>query len=113
MDASHPITAGIGHNRSGAGIEVEVKLFNSLAAFGGPRGSRFRLTIEEGATIGEVLALLRVPLQEVYLAFVNGRDVTPGVVGAAPRTAHELEHGDVLALSGPVPYSFGYGSPVV
>ena len=113
MDANQPVTAGIGHNRCGATIQVEIKLFNSLAVFGGARGSRFRLAVEEGTTIGDVLALLRVPRKEVYLAFVNGRDVTPGLVGAALRTGHELDHGDVLALSGPVPYSFGYGSPVV
>jgi hypothetical protein len=113
MDASPPDHAGIGHNRAGAAIEIEVKFFNSLAAFAGGRGPRFRLALGEGATVGEVLALLGVPLREVFLAFVNGRDVTPGLLGAALRTGHELENGDVLALSGPVPYSFGYGIPVV
>jgi len=113
MDASPPEHAGIGHNRAAAAIEIEVKLFNSLAAFGGGRGPRFCLTLGEGATVAEVLALLGVPLREVYLAFVNGHDVTPGLVGAALRTGHELENGNVLALSGPVPYSFGYGIPVV
>jgi len=113
VDEDASTRAGIGHNRTGTEIEVEVRLFNSLARFGNGRGARFRLGLEEGATVGEVLASLGVPVREVYLAFVNGRDITPGVVGKAVRAAHELEHGDVLALSGPVPYSFGYGTPVV
>ena len=43
---------------------------------------------------------------------VNGRDVTPLLNGGI-ETGHLLEDGDVVALSGPVPCSWGYGSPVV
>jgi hypothetical protein len=44
---------------------------------------------------------------------VNGRDITPGLVGDSIRDYHVLDDGDVIALSGAVPYSYGYGSPVV
>jgi hypothetical protein len=44
---------------------------------------------------------------------VNGRDITPGRVGDGIRDYHVLDDGDVVALSGAVPYSYGYGSPVV
>ncbi len=44
---------------------------------------------------------------------VNGRDITPGLVGDDIRDYHVLDDGDVIALSGEVPYSYGYGSPVV
>ena len=104
----------IGHNTANAVIEIEVRLFNSVANFAnGGSGGRQRLTLRPGDTVAEVLATLGIPPGEVFLVMVNGRDITPGRVGSDVRTAHELEHGDVLALSGPVPFSWGYGAPVV
>ncbi len=44
---------------------------------------------------------------------VNGRDVTPSRVGAPVNRNREIADGDVVPLSGPVPYSYGYGAPVV
>jgi hypothetical protein len=103
----------IGHNIGTARVEIEVRLFNSVARLAQGSGWRRLLSLEPGATVGDVLALLGVPHGEVFLVMVNGRDITRGLVGAPVRTALELDHGDVLALSGPVPYSFGYGAPVV
>ncbi len=40
------------------------------------------------------------------------RDVTPGRVGAPVNRDHEIDEGDVAALSGPAPYSDGYRAPV-
>ncbi len=106
-------SAGIGHNSSGATIAVEVRLFNSVARFANGGGWRRTLALAPGATVSDVLARLAIPPGEVFLLMVNGRDVTPGVVGAPVRTARELDHGDVVALSGPVPFSWGYGTAVV
>ena len=44
---------------------------------------------------------------------VDRRDVTPGRVGAPVNRDHEIVDGDVVALSGPAPYGYGYGAPVV
>ena len=103
----------IGHNIGAARVEIEVRLFNSITRFAKDGGWRRVLDLEPGATVAHVLALLGVPKSEVFLVMVNGRDITRGLVGAPARTGSELDHGDVLALSGPVPYSFGYGAPVV
>lgn len=105
--------AAIGHNIENVRVEVEVRMFNSIARFANGGGWRRRLCLSPGATVGDVLSLLGVPRAEVFLVMVNGRDVTRGLVGDPVRTGYELDHGDVLALSGPVPYSFGYGAPVV
>ena len=44
----------------------------------------------------------------------NGRDVTPGIYrGGVVNTEAVLDDGDVIAVSGPVPYSWAYGAPVV
>jgi len=55
---------------------------------------------------------MRIPSGEVFLALQNGRDVTASLY-ADLNTERTVDDGDVVALSGPVPYSWGYGSPVV
>lgn len=106
--------AGIGHNAGAATMAIEIRLFNSLVRHAGPEGPVRRLELEVGATVGDVVDRLRLPVDEVFLVLRNGRDVSPGLyaAGRIDRTA-ALDEGDVLAFSGPVPYSFGYGAPVV
>ena len=69
--------------------------------------------VAPGSTIRDVLALWGLPRKEVFLVLRNGRDVTPGLVGADVNVEAVLDQGDVIAFSGPVPYSYGYGAPVV
>jgi sulfur carrier protein ThiS len=102
----------IGHNLGDLTIEVEVRLFNSLSRFGGRDGHRRNLSLPAGSTLGDVLDRLGIPQSEVFLALQNGRDVTAGL-HTGINTERTLDEGDVVALSGPVPYSWGYGSPVV
>ena len=42
----------------------------------------------------------------------NGRDITPSLYGGV-NTQTVLNEDDVIAFSGPVPYSWGYGSAIV
>lgn len=104
---------GIGHNRKDIRIQVEVRLFNTLAQYAGKNRLRpRRLELPAGATVGDIVRELKVPLDEIYLVLRNGRDVTPWLNGDINVEAW-LDDGDVIALSGPVPYSWGYGAPVV
>ncbi len=106
--------AAFGHNVAGMEVEVEVRFFNAIARYAGPRrGPRQRMTVPAGTTVGDLADRLGVPRKELFLVLVNGRDITPGLVGDAVRDYRVLEDGDVIALSGAVPYSYGYGSPVV
>ncbi len=98
----------IGHNVGGVTIETEVRLFNSLFRFGGT----MRVALPVGSTIADLLARLGIRRGDVHLAMVNGRDVTPRLLGGI-ETGHPIQEGDVVALSGPVPYSWGYGAPIV
>ncbi len=103
---------GIGHNLPDGPVRVTVKLFNKVAAETGVGAGEMRLELEPGSTIADVVAKLGIPLNEVFLVLLNGRDVTPTLRG--PLNVDEfLEDGDVIAFSGPVPYSAGYGAPVV
>lgn len=102
----------LGHNVTGVTVRIEVRLFNSLARFAGRNGTHHSLVLPAGSTIGDVLGRLSIPPGEVFLAFRNGRDVTAGLRSPV-NTERAVDDGDVIALSGPVPYSWGYGSPVV
>ena len=104
----------IGHNASGGAIDIEVRFFNSMARF--TKSERFaeRLTVEPGVTVGDLISRFRLPVGEIFLVLKNGRDITPGLYqGGVVNMDAVLDDGDVIAFSGPVPYSYGYGAPVV
>ena len=108
-------TTPIGHNSAGIVVRAEVRMFNSLWRYGGELGHVRQLDLRAGSDVNDVLKRLKIPKDEVFLVFVNGRDITPEVLprlGNA-RTGYIIEDGDVIALSGPVPYSWGYGAPIV
>lgn len=105
---------GIGHNTDGVILEVEARFFNSLAKYSGHEGLTRQLLLPAGATVGDIIALFKLPLDEIFLVLKNGRDITPGIYqGGVVNQEAALENGDVIAFSGPVPYSYGYGAPVV
>ena len=105
--------APIGHNITDIDVCVEVRFFNAIARYAGSQGLRQQVTVPAGTSVGELADRLGVPRKELFLVLVNGHDITPGLVGDAVKDHHVLDHGDVIALSGAVPYSYGYGSPVV
>lgn len=104
----------IGHNVNGATISVEVRLFNSLSRFTQSRTFAERVEVEAGATVGDLIERFRLPVPDIFLVLKNGRDITPGLYqSGVVNTEAALQDGDVIAFSGPVPYSYGYGAPVV
>jgi len=105
----------IGHNSAGIVVRTEVRMFNSLWRYGGEQGHVRHMELPAGSDVGDVIKLLKIPKDKVFLVFANGRDITPEVLpklGNA-RMSYVIEDGDVIALSGPVPYSWGYGAPIV
>jgi hypothetical protein len=95
-------------------IRVEARFFNSLAKYSGHDGLCRSLEVPLGANVGEIIKAFRIPLSEIFLVLRNGRDITPGIYqGGVVNEEAGLEDGDVIAFSGPVPYSYGYGAPVV
>ena len=88
------------------------RITNSLAHHNAAPLGPQNLSIAAGSTLGDLLREIELPAQRVHIAMVNGRDVTPLLNGGI-ETGHLLEDGDAVALSGPVPCSWGYGSPVV
>ena len=102
----------IGRNAQNITVTVEVRLFNSLTRFAGDRYKPLTVAMPAGSSVGDVLRMLKIPADKIYLVLVNGRDATPRL-NTAVNEYRLLDEGDVLGLSGPVPYSWGYGSPVV
>lgn len=104
----------IGHNTHGANVQIEARFFNSLAKYSGVDGVARKLELPAGATVGDVIRMFALPLHDIYLVLRNGRDITPGLYqGGVINENVVLDEGDVIAFSGPVPYSYGYGAPVV
>lgn len=101
-----------GHNTADLTIQTELKLFNSLAGHNGAPLEPQVTTITAGSKVGDLLRKIELPARRAFLAFINGHDITPRLEGGI-KTDHPLQDGDVVALSGPIPYSWGYGSPVV
>lgn len=104
----------VGHNTAGLTIRVQVRLFNSLAKFTASPGWREDLELLVDATVGDLIQRFKLPLHDVFLVLRNGRDINAGLYcGGNVNLEAGLNDGDVIAFSGPVPYSPGYGAPVV
>ena len=99
----------VGHNTADLTIKTELKLFNSLATHLDAPLETQTIVLPAGSTLGDLLRQIELPPPRVFIAYVNGRDITPRLAEHEGR----LQDGDVVALSGPVPYSWGYGSPIV
>ena len=109
---SRDAAARLGHNMPDEPLRVEVRVFNSVAAASKLASGAHHIELPPGSTIADVIERLGIRLDKVFLVLRNGRDVTPTLRG--PLNVEEfLEDGDVIAFSGPVPYSAGYGAPVV
>ena len=111
-----PETATIGHNSADVNIDFVVKGFNSITPYVAKNGAPLPMTMKAGTTVRDVVDLLGIPKDKIFLVFKNGRDVTKGIYPANnPKCNFDvvIEEGDHISFSGPVPYSFGYGSAVV
>lgn len=114
METVRGAAPGLGHNADGATINVEARFFNSLARYSGTDSLVRKLELPPGASVGDLIALLKLPVAEIFLVLRNGRDITPGLYqGGVVNTEVRLDDGDTIAFSGPVPYSWAYGAPVV
>lgn len=106
--------ARFGHNAEGILVKIEVRFFNSLAKYSGYERLTREVEVPAGASVGDIISMFKMPLPEIFLVLKNGRDITPGLYqGGVVNEEVVVEDGDVIAFSGPVPYSYGYGAPVV
>ena len=91
-------------------IEIEICLFNSLAKYA-VAGASFRLTLPRGTVPFQVIRKLNIPPREIFVVWRNGHNIMT-TFGGEVEEGTQLENGDRLALSGPIPFSRAYGAPV-
>ncbi len=72
-------------------IEIELKLFATIAKYLPPSPERF--AVEEGTTVNDVVSNLNIPENEVKLIFINGRQ---------QQGDYTLSNGDRLGIFPPV-----------
>lgn len=116
IEATDDSSATIGHNSGDSTIDFVVKGFNSITPFVAKNGAPKPMKMKVGTTIRDLVQTLGIPTSEVFLVMKNGRDVTKGIYPANnPECNYEviIDEGDHISFSGPVPYSYGYGSAVV
>ena len=90
-------------------IEIELRLFNSLSHYAPV--PTLRLSVPSGTEARELPERLHIPARKIYAAWRNGRDIMT-TFGGRVQDGIVLDAGDRIALSGPVPFSRGYGAPV-
>ena len=90
-------------------MRVEIRFFDSMRRHSGGKLTRL-LELNDQPTVLDVIRCFRIPPEDVHLVFRNGR-----VIGHSVDETEDtiIRQGDTIGLSGPVPYSRGYGSPVV
>ena len=90
-------------------MRFEVRFFNSMRRHSGGKLTRL-LELNEQPTVLDVIRSFRIPPEDVHLVFRNGRVIGHSIDETGSTT---ITQGDIIGLSGPVPFSRGYGSPVV
>ena len=100
----------IEHNS--VGIIVQVRLINRLAKFLLKKQRNLKLTFQTGITVGDMMTHFGISKSNVFLALCNGRVVTPDL-GDDINVGYQFTEGDVISLSGPILYSWVYGSSSV
>jgi molybdopterin converting factor small subunit len=81
-------------------MQVTLKLFASLATYLPPtkkNGIEADIIVSEGATIGDIVEIYKIPRQAAHLVMVNGVYIQPD-----KRLAYPLKENDALAICPPV-----------
>jgi molybdopterin converting factor small subunit len=73
-------------------MQIDVKLYGDLKKFAPDRQTNFLLTLNSGATLGQVLRMLSIPMERC-VSLINGRRATTDAV---------IADGDILVLFPPI-----------
>lgn len=76
-------------------MRVTVKLFATLTRFkrDTKAGKAFEIDLPEGAAVQDLVAILKIPLEETHIIFINNTIQEPGI---------KLKEGDVVGMFPPV-----------
>ncbi len=64
-------------------IVIEVRLYGEMKCFSPGEQAEFKLKIEKGSTVSDVLSILKIPVETQYVVLLNGRRTAGSkIVGA-------------------------------
>ncbi len=95
-------------------MTIDTWLYGNLARYGGPAAesgfANVHVTLQEGATMHDLLSILQIPSQERGITFINGN--LSAMPGMQPDLEHILHDGDRVAFfhllsMWPFQYRFG------
>ena len=80
-------------------MKIRIKLYALLGAYlpPGAKQNEADMTVDDGATVADVIAALNLPTQSCHLVLVNGV-----YVGPEERAERALAEGEALAIWPPV-----------
>jgi molybdopterin converting factor small subunit len=73
-------------------MQIDVKLYGDLKKYAPGEQTDFVLTLKPGATLGDALKMVSIPMDR-YVSLINGRRAT---------TEARIEDGDILVLFPPI-----------
>jgi hypothetical protein len=100
-----------------AQITLDVHLYGSLARHVNsdtPGCANLNFAIQEGSTIGDLLAELKLPTEERGITFINGN--LSALPGLQPDLGHRLQDGDRVAffdLKSMWPFQYRQGAQMI
>jgi hypothetical protein len=95
-------------------MTIDTWLYGNLARYGGPAAessfANVQVTLQEGATMQDLLSILQIPSHERGITFINGN--LSAMPGMQPDLEHILHDGDRVAFfhllsMWPFQYRFG------
>ncbi len=79
--------------KDNSNMEVEIKLYNEMKWFAPGEQTDFKVKIEEGSTVSDVLTKLKIPSETQRVVLLNGKRVTD---------SKTLEADSILVLFPPI-----------
>lgn len=99
---------------SGAMMSIEVRFVSSLTKYSDSSRYSERIEVPAETTVGDLIAIYRLPLNEIARVLCNGRDMNPGTyTGGNLDLGASISDGDVITFSGPSPAIPGTRSAAV
>ncbi len=85
-------------------ISIEVRFLAGLSKFSTSARYHERLEVPAETTIGDLIALYKLPLDEIGRVLCNGRDMNPGTyTGGNLDLGASISDGDVITFAGVAP----------
>lgn len=101
-------------SRAGETMSIEVRFATSLTKFSDRPQFAKTIDVPAETTVGDLIAIYQIPVDQIARVLCNGRDVNPGTyTGGNLNFGASISEGDVITFSGPSPAIPGTRSAVV